>query len=149
MALVHLDDITIAYHGPPLLDGVTRQIEAGQRIGLLGRNGAGKSTLLRLICGEEQPDRGRCTVSPGVRVAHLPQEVPEGLAGTARTVVRATRPVDTQAGGERSDRSSPVRQQRLVGHECPLHAASVCFGVQHMTQPVELANGLGNAVSRP
>jgi len=89
MALVHLDDLTIAYHGPPLLDGVTRQIEAGQRIGLLGRNGAGKSTLLKMICGAEQPDRGRCTVSPGVRVAYLPQEVPQGVAGSARNVVRA------------------------------------------------------------
>ena len=89
MALVHLDDLTITYHGPPLLDGVTRQIEAGQRIGLLGRNGAGKSTLLKMICGAEQPDRGRCTVSPGVRVAYLPQEVPQGVAGSARNVVRA------------------------------------------------------------
>jgi ATP-binding cassette subfamily F protein uup len=89
MALVHLDDLTIGYDGPPLLDGVTRQIEAGQRIGLLGRNGAGKSTLLKMICGTEQPDRGRCTVSPGVAVAYLPQDVPAGVGGPARDVVRS------------------------------------------------------------
>jgi len=88
MALVHLDDLTIAYRGPPLLDGVTRQIEAGQRIGLLGRNGSGKTTLLKMIAGQEQPDQGRCTVAPGTRVAYLSQEVPLDLSGDALTVVR-------------------------------------------------------------
>ena len=88
MALVHLEDLTIAYRGPPLLDGVTRQIESGQRIGLLGRNGSGKTTLLRMIAGTEQPDHGRCTVAPGTRVAYLSQEVPQDVTGSAGTVVR-------------------------------------------------------------
>ena len=88
MALVHLDDLTIGYRGPPLLDGVTRQVEAGQRIGLLGRNGSGKTTLLRMIAGQEQPDRGRCVVAPGTRVAYLSQEVPQDLSGDALTIVR-------------------------------------------------------------
>jgi ATP-binding cassette subfamily F protein uup len=88
MALVHLDDVTIGYRGPPLLDGVTRQVEAGQRIGLLGRNGSGKTTLLKMIAGREQPDRGCCTVAPGARVAFLSQEVPQDLHGTAFTLVR-------------------------------------------------------------
>jgi ATP-binding cassette subfamily F protein uup len=88
MALVQLDDLTIAFRGPPLLDGVTRQIEAGQRIGLLGRNGCGKTTLLKMLAGHEQSDRGRCTVAPGTRVAYLSQEVPLDLAGDAWAVVR-------------------------------------------------------------
>jgi len=88
MALVHLDDLTIAYRGPPLLDGVTRQIESGQRIGLLGRNGCGKTTLLKMIAGHEQPDQGRCTVTPGTRVAYLSQEVPQELKGEAFGLVR-------------------------------------------------------------
>jgi ATP-binding cassette subfamily F protein uup len=88
MALLHLDDLTIAYRGPPLLDGVTRQVEAGQRIGLLGRNGCGKTTLLKMIAGLEQPDRGRCTFTPGVRVAFLSQEVPQDLSGDAFAFVR-------------------------------------------------------------
>ena len=88
MALVQLDDLTIAFRGPPLLDGVTRQIETGQRIGLLGRNGCGKTTLLKMLAGHEQPDRGRCTVAPGTRVAYLSQEVPLDLAGDAWAVVR-------------------------------------------------------------
>jgi ATP-binding cassette subfamily F protein uup len=89
MALVSLDNLSIGFRGPPLLDGVTRQIEAGQRIGLLGRNGAGKSTLLKLIAGLEQPDGGRCVAAAGVQVAYLPQDVPADVRGSATAAVRS------------------------------------------------------------
>ena len=38
--------------GNNILDGVTFQVETGERVGLLGRNGAGKSTLFRILTGE-------------------------------------------------------------------------------------------------
>ena len=89
MALVSLDDLTIAFRGPPLLDGVGCAIEPGQRIGLLGRNGAGKSTLMRIVAGDLAPDSGRCTVADGVHVARLEQEAPPGLEGTIESVIRS------------------------------------------------------------
>ena len=58
MALVSLQDVTVGFGGPPVLDAATVRIEAGERIGLVGRNGAGKSTLMRLIQGELAADRG-------------------------------------------------------------------------------------------
>ena len=51
MPLVTLRNIALRFGGPPLLDGVTCHVEAGQRIGLLGRNGAGKTSLMRLLAG--------------------------------------------------------------------------------------------------
>jgi ATP-binding cassette subfamily F protein uup len=87
MALITLRDVTVGFHGPPLLDRVRCQIEAGQRIGLQGRNGSGKTTLLRLICGEIAPDEGEVAVAPGTRVSLLPQEVPEHLRGTVFDIV--------------------------------------------------------------
>lgn len=87
MALVQLNDVSIGYRGPTLLDGVTCTIEPGQRIGLLGRNGAGKTTLMRMLSGQVRPDHGTCVVSPGVKVAILPQEVPHDLVGRVADVV--------------------------------------------------------------
>ncbi|MBW3599446.1 MAG: ATP-binding cassette domain-containing protein [Planctomycetes bacterium] len=87
MALVTLDDLTIRYRGPALLDHVSCRIEPGQRIGLLGRNGAGKSTLLRIIAGEVEPDHGEVQAAPGVSVSLLSQHVPRDLHGPVQDVV--------------------------------------------------------------
>ncbi len=56
-----------------ILDEVSFQINAGERVGLLGINGAGKSTLLRIITGELTPVSGRVIASGGKRVGYVPQ----------------------------------------------------------------------------
>jgi len=94
MALVTVKELRIGFRGPPLLDGVSCQIEPGQRIGLLGRNGAGKTTFMRILSGQVQPDGGEVALSPGVRVSLLPQDVPPTVAGTIREVVGQGLPHD-------------------------------------------------------
>ena len=87
MPLVTLQDVSIRFRGPPLLDGVDFQIDPGERIALLGRNGEGKSTLLRLIHGELEPDRGQIARTQGARTALLAQQVAPGLSGNVFDVV--------------------------------------------------------------
>jgi ATP-binding cassette subfamily F protein uup len=87
MALVQLNDVSLTFRGPALLDDVTCTIEPGQRIGLLGRNGSGKTTLMRILAGQVQPDHGACIVTAGAKVALLPQEVPHDLEGSVTDVV--------------------------------------------------------------
>ncbi len=87
MPLITLKNLSLSYGTPPLLDAVNLQIDANERVCLLGRNGAGKSTLLRLINGEIQADDGSITIAQGIRVAKLNQEVPTDLAGTVNEVV--------------------------------------------------------------
>ena len=88
MALLGLSGVTVAHGGPPVLDGVSLQVEAGERLGLLGRNASGKSTLLAVLSGDLVPDAGDRTLRPGLVVARLPQEVPRDLVGTVEEVVR-------------------------------------------------------------
>ena len=85
--LVALDRVSVAFGHLPLLDAVSMQVEAGDRIGVLGRNGTGKSTLLRVISGEQPPDAGTVWRAAGVRVARLEQDVPLAEHRTAFDVV--------------------------------------------------------------
>ena len=88
MPIVSLNDVSIRFRGPQVLDDVNCTIESGQRIGLLGRNGAGKSTLMNLITGNISPDHGEVAVEAGVSISKLPQEVPEGSCGKVGDVIR-------------------------------------------------------------
>ena len=84
-----LQDVRLAFGGPELLDGVTLNIERGERVCLVGRNGAGKSTLMRMIAGGISPDSGTVIREQGVRIASLEQEVPQDLSGTVFESVSA------------------------------------------------------------
>ena len=66
--------------GNNILDGVTFQIETGERVGLLGRNGAGKSTLFRILTGELETDEGEVVIAKNRRLGLISQipVYPEG-----------------------------------------------------------------------
>jgi len=89
VAWIQIKGLTVAFGGPPVLDGVDLVLERGERLCLLGRNGAGKTTLLRALEGAIEVDDGEILAPPDLRVASLPQEVPATLAGTVYDVVAA------------------------------------------------------------
>ncbi|MDT8406779.1 MAG: ATP-binding cassette domain-containing protein [Methylococcales bacterium] len=80
MPILRTTDLTLAFGVAPLLDQVDFQLEAGERVGLLGRNGEGKSTFLKVIAGKIPPDHGDIQKDAGARIALLAQEpiLPEG-----------------------------------------------------------------------
>src|SRR4051812_31712440 len=87
MPLVVLDDVSLAFGHLPLLDQIALQIEAGERVSVVGRNGTGKSTLLRILGGEQAPDAGSVWVQPGVRIARLDQDIPLSSARSVFDIV--------------------------------------------------------------
>jgi ATP-binding cassette subfamily F protein uup len=87
MSLISLHSIDVAFDGPKILDGVSLDINKGERICILGRNGAGKSTLMRIINGELKPDYGDVIKTPGLMVSFLAQDVPENITGSAFDIV--------------------------------------------------------------
>ena len=56
-----------------ILDGLTFQINSGERVGLLGKNGAGKTTLFRILTGEIDYDAGEVAIASGRRVGLISQ----------------------------------------------------------------------------
>ena len=59
--------------GNNILDGITFQVETGERVGLLGRNGAGKSTLFKILTGELDYDEGDVVIAKGRRLGLISQ----------------------------------------------------------------------------
>ncbi len=80
MPLLTLQDVGLAYGHLPLFEEADLQIDAGERIALIGRNGTGKSSLLRVLSGEVPPDTGDIWRDPALRISRLDQDVP--AAGT-------------------------------------------------------------------
>ena len=74
MALLSLSNAHLAYGHVALLDEAAFSLEAGERLGLIGRNGAGKSSMLKIIAGLEKLDDGLLQMTQGVRICYVPQE---------------------------------------------------------------------------
>ncbi|MFH0753453.1 MAG: ATP-binding cassette domain-containing protein [Candidatus Omnitrophota bacterium] len=81
MALISLQQISLAFGGPKLFDELSLQIEPGERIALLGRNGTGKTTLMKVLAGQAGVDNGSVAFQKGLVVAYLPQDVPREMKG--------------------------------------------------------------------
>ena len=116
MSLLTLRDVSVAFGGPPVLQDVRLNVEAGDRACVTGRNGEGKSTLLKVMAGILEPDAGEVVRSEGLRAAYLSQDVPADEPGTAAEVaggtaaarrfltqlgVPADAPFSTLSGGQR------------------------------------------------
>ncbi len=84
MSLITLLDAHLAYGDKPLLDGARVALQAGERVGLIGRNGTGKSTLLKVIAGSLQLDDGELQRRDGLRIAFVEQEPELTPADTLR-----------------------------------------------------------------
>ncbi len=74
MAVLSLSDAQLAFGHVALLDHAELSLEAGERVGLIGRNGTGKSSLLKVIAGQGKLDDGQLVMQQGLRIAYVEQE---------------------------------------------------------------------------
>ena len=89
MIEIQVKDLVKSFEvGHNVLDGLTFQIDQGERVGLLGKNGAGKTTLFKILTGELDYDEGIVTVGQGRRLGLISQ-IPVYPAGyTVEDVLR-------------------------------------------------------------
>ncbi|NMG01860.1 ATP-binding cassette domain-containing protein [Azoarcus taiwanensis] len=74
MPLLSVENACLAFGHVDLLDNADFQLDAGERVALIGRNGSGKSSLLRALAGLAVLDDGEIRRQDGLRVAYVPQE---------------------------------------------------------------------------
>jgi ATP-binding cassette subfamily F protein uup len=120
--LLQLSEISLTYGGDPVFDGLSLNVQAGDRVALVGRNGSGKSTLMKVMSGFVEPDKGDVVLSAGVSTGYMEQDpdlsgfatlgdfAREGLDDSEGYLVDMAaeglkfdpdRLVDTASGGER------------------------------------------------
>ncbi|MBE2244885.1 MAG: ATP-binding cassette domain-containing protein, partial [Burkholderiaceae bacterium] len=87
MAVLSLSNAHLAFGHVALLDGAAFSLEAGERLGLIGRNGSGKSSLLRIVAGLDKPDDGLLQLAQGLRIRYVAQEPDFDAAATVFDVV--------------------------------------------------------------
>ena len=74
MPFITIADAQLAWGDLPLLDRAQMQLDAGERVGLIGRNGTGKSSLMHVLAGRDKLDDGILTRQDGLVSVYLEQE---------------------------------------------------------------------------
>ncbi len=99
MNILQAENLSFSVGHVPLLNHTAFHLDAGEKVGLIGRNGAGKSSLLKILAGAQKSDDGQIIVQNGLKTVYVPQEsffddqatvfdtVSEGLGGL-REVLR-------------------------------------------------------------
>ena len=129
--LLRFDNVSLAFGARPLLDQVSLQLAAGDRVCLVGRNGEGKSSLLKLARSKTPPDEGNVWVKPGTRMAYLVQDITAlgdesvaevvagGLPEVGQTLIEylhLTHHMDGQATPEQTQRLSKLQSILDANH---------------------------------
>ena len=119
MAVLTAQDVSVGYGSRTLFSGLSFNLEARDRLGLVGRNGAGKSTLMKVLAsaggplpGSRPPDTGTVGVRRGARIGYLPQDLLTLPSGSLLESVLA------------SVAERPELEARHAAAEAALHAAT-------------------------
>ncbi|HEX4353385.1 MAG TPA: ABC-F family ATP-binding cassette domain-containing protein, partial [Polyangiales bacterium] len=115
MSLAVLEDVALGYGKKTIVDALDLRIAAGDRIGLIGPNGSGKTSLLRLLAREQSPDYGSVSLSRGMRLGYLPQDI---ALSDDKPLLRFV--LESVQGREALDREMAEREAELAVAE---HAA--------------------------
>jgi ABC transport system ATP-binding/permease protein len=143
MAFINLQNITLAFGGTRLFEGINLTVEQGEKVALVGRNGSGKSTLLKVIAGYIKPDSGEVAIKKGIRTAYLDQMVPGAMPGSVLEVVTEglspTQDFEQMEDGREKQSAEKVISKLGLDSERPFNSLSA-----GLKRQVLLARALAN-----
>ncbi len=151
--MLNAHNITVSFAGEDLFSGITFKLDAGDRVGLVGKNGAGKSTLLKIIAGEQEYDSGTMAFEKNIKIGFLKQDI-EFVYG--RTVLEEAyeafidiKEVENKldavnkALAERTDYESDLYHQLMVDLNDLTHRYEVLGGYNYEGDTEKILQGLG------
>ena len=128
MNILQAENLCFAVGHVALLDKASFQLDAGERVGLIGRNGAGKSSFLKILAGVQKADDGQIVLQNGLKTVYVPQEnffdpkstvfdaVSEGLGGL-RDVLRRYHAVLSEFERQPATEGSPFGKNSELAAE--------------------------------
>ncbi len=133
--MLRIDKLTYRVGGRVLLDEADAAIDAGHRVGLVGRNGTGKTTLLKIIAGLLEAHAGKIVVPARWHVGMTAQEAPGGPASLIDTVLAA----DQELASLNTEAETATDPHRIAeihtrlhekrAHAAPSRAARILAGL--------------------
>lgn len=128
MIILSANRLSKVYGTDVILQDVSFHVNAGDRVGIVGRNGAGKTTLLKLLTGELTADEGEFFVSQDTRVGYLKQRDNFDSEGTVigeidKIFTEIHAPRSTDRTGDRGDRS----RQKRCGADRKTRSSAPCL----------------------
>lgn len=130
MALIHLRNLQLAFGLAPILDGVDFNLEQGERVCLIGRNGEGKSTLLKVINSQIKADSGDFSMTNGLKIAMLEQDIPETNGKVSDIVI---------AGA--GDLAKWLNDYHLTSDKCANGDMNACSQMADLQHKIDDVNG--------
>ncbi len=73
--MLNIHNLSISFQGEYLFEEITFKLQAGDRVGLIGKNGAGKSTLLKILAKELEADSGEIATAKDIKIGFLKQDI--------------------------------------------------------------------------
>ena len=151
--MLTVQNLKIGFGGTVLFEDVSFQVNAGDRIGLIGKNGAGKTTLMRAISDEVTPDEGGISIRKDIKIGVLEQEVSFSgnrtvmeEAFTAFEEIRELEKALEQVNGElqeRDDYESEAYQDLIVRLSEHTQRLELIGGYSYEGETERVLKGLG------
>ncbi len=151
--MLNIHNLSVSFGGEYLFKEIAFRLNAGDRVGLIGKNGAGKSTLLKLLSKEMEPDSGTLATEKDIKIGCLKQDLDFEYG---RSVLEEAYEAFTEIKilelkleqinfqlGERTDYESDLYNQLIIDLNDITHQYEVHGGYNYQGQTERILLGLG------
>ncbi|WP_103072042.1 ABC-F family ATP-binding cassette domain-containing protein [Aquimarina sediminis] len=151
--MLNIHNLSISFGGEYLFEEISFRLNAGDRVGLIGKNGAGKSTMLKILSKEQEPDSGQIAMDKEVKIGFLKQDI-DFIQGRSvldeayeafieiKKIERDIDAINTQLA-ERTDYESEGYNQLITDLSDLTHHYEVLGGYNYKGETERVLQGLG------
>jgi len=151
--MLNIHNLSVAFGGEYLFEEIAFMLNAGDRVGLIGKNGAGKSTMLKLLSKEMEPDSGTIASDKEIKIGFLKQDIDFVQGRTVldeayqafeeiKKLETKLEEINTQLA-ERTDYESDGYNQLIIDLNDVTHHYEILGGYNYQGETEKILIGLG------